>query len=142
MLFLLSERQCVPGQQKYRLYLKRVSGVHPSSSSRGKGGKNGSVGGADASFQAMMGQHGMPMPLAGAMQPSMMAPGMAHLAGSAAPPRELMHQMQLQQVSPTTTIFFQCISFRQHCHLSVLHKPGAAAAFCGLWRHTGLAEFT
>ncbi len=78
--------------QKYRLYLKRVSGVHPSGGARGKGGK----GGGDAAFQALMGAHGV-MPMAPGMQPGLMAPGMAHLA-SAGPPRELMHQMQMQQV--------------------------------------------
>ncbi|KAK9917621.1 hypothetical protein WJX75_006569 [Coccomyxa subellipsoidea] len=80
--------------QKYRLYLKRVSGVHTSGGARGKGGK----GGSDAAFQALMGAHGI-MPMAAGMQPGMMAPGMAHLAGSAGPPRELMHQMQMQQMS-------------------------------------------
>ena len=80
--------------QKYRLYLKRVSGVHPSAGARGKGGK----GGSDAAFQALMGAHGVHMPMAAGMQAGMMAPGMAHLAGAAGPPRELMHQMQMQQV--------------------------------------------
>lgn len=83
----------VAALQKYRLYLKRVSGVHTSGGARGKGGK----GGSDAAFQALMGAHGI-MPMAAGMQPGMMAQGMAHLAGSAGPPRELMHQMQMQQV--------------------------------------------
>nr|BBK07877.1 algal B-type response regulator [Coccomyxa sp. KJ] len=82
--------------QKYRLYLKRVSGVHPSAGARGKGGKGG---GSDAAFQALMGAHGVHMPMAAGMQAGMMAPGMAHLAGAAGPPRELMHQMQMQQMS-------------------------------------------
>ncbi len=45
-----------------------------------------------------MGAHGVHMPMAAGMQAGMMAPGMAHLAGAAGPPRELMHQMQMQQV--------------------------------------------
>ena len=81
--------------QKYRLYLKRVSGVHPSAGARGKGGKGG---GSDAAFQALMGAHGVHMPMAAGMQAGMMAPGMAHMTGAAGPPREIMHQMQMQQV--------------------------------------------
>lgn len=71
--------------------------MHPSAGARGKGGKGG-AGGSDAAFHALMGGHVMPMPMAAGMQAGMMAPGMAHLATAAGPPRELMHQLQMQQV--------------------------------------------
>ena len=83
---------CDAPPQKYRLYLKRVSGVHPSMGARGKGGKGG--GGSDAAFQALMGLHGG-HPMAANMAAVAAMGGM--LPGGV-PGRDFMHPMQLQQV--------------------------------------------
>lgn len=85
--------------QKYRLYLKRVSGVHPGMGPRGKGGK-GAVGGPDLAFQAMMGGHpghSMAAGMAAAAAMGGMLPG--HMGGPpGVPGRDFLHPMQLQQV--------------------------------------------
>ncbi|CAK0740146.1 hypothetical protein CVIRNUC_001228 [Coccomyxa viridis] len=75
--------------QKYRLYLKRMSGLHPGQNGR-KGSGKGSSGSHDANFQMMMAASGM--------QPAMMPGAMPSMAGSAAPAHELMQQMHMQRM--------------------------------------------